>query len=166
MTGSNRIYGGIYGQVVQVTGRRVSIALTAWCVHNERTATSRWSCVIRLMNSPVTAAAASRHDQTTAFSYPTIFMCHSRESRQRPTLSPIQSLLYADPNTTFGCACGCKLTPDALTQAFPVFLQSLRLWVTRSSAIAEGPRDASCQLKSCQLPRNSAETTCRSYDKS
>jgi len=30
---------------------------------------------------------------------------------------------------------------------------------TRSSAIAEGPRDASCRLKSCQLPRNSAETT-------
>jgi len=31
---------------------------------------------------------------------------------------------------------------------------------TRSSAIAEWPRDSSCQLKSCQLPRNSAETTC------
>jgi len=31
---------------------------------------------------------------------------------------------------------------------------------TRSSAIAKGPRDASCQLKSCQLPRNSTETTC------
>ena len=31
---------------------------------------------------------------------------------------------------------------------------------TRSSAIAKGPRDASCQLKSCQLPRNSVETTC------
>jgi len=31
---------------------------------------------------------------------------------------------------------------------------------TRSSAIAEGRRDASCQLKSCQLPLNSAETTC------
>jgi len=29
----------------------------------------------------------------------------------------------------------------------------------KSSAIAEGPLDASCQLKSCQLPRNSAETT-------
>ena len=31
---------------------------------------------------------------------------------------------------------------------------------TRSSAIAEGPRDAaaSCLLKSCQLPRNSAQT--------
>ena len=32
--------------------------------------------------------------------------------------------------------------------------------LTRSSAIAEGSRDASSQLKSCQLPRNSAETTC------
>ena len=31
---------------------------------------------------------------------------------------------------------------------------------TRNSAIAEGPRDASSQLKSCQLTRNSAETTC------
>jgi len=30
---------------------------------------------------------------------------------------------------------------------------------TRSSAIAKGPRDASSQLKSCQLPRSSAETT-------
>ena len=30
---------------------------------------------------------------------------------------------------------------------------------TKRSAIAEGPRDASCRLKSCQLPRNSAETT-------
>jgi len=29
-----------------------------------------------------------------------------------------------------------------------------------SAAITEAPRDASCQLKSCQLPRNSAETTC------
>ena len=34
------------------------------------------------------------------------------------------------------------------------------LYTTRSSAIAEGPRDASCQLKSCQLLRNSSETTC------
>ena len=31
---------------------------------------------------------------------------------------------------------------------------------SRSSAIAEGLSDASCQLKFCQLPRNSAETTC------
>ena len=32
--------------------------------------------------------------------------------------------------------------------------------LTSGSAIAEGPHDASCQLKSCQLPRYSAETTC------
>ena len=32
--------------------------------------------------------------------------------------------------------------------------------ITRSSAIAKGPRDASCQLKSFQLPCNSTETTC------
>jgi len=37
--------------------------------------------------------------------------------------------------------------------------------VTRSSAIAEGPRDALCQLKSCQLPCNSAELNYL-YDKS
>ena len=38
-------------------------------------------------------------------------------------------------------------------------LTAMYAFYTRSSAIAEGPRDASCQLKSCQLPRNSAETT-------
>ena len=39
-------------------------------------------------------------------------------------------------------------------------IAELLVVLTRSSAIAEGPRDALCQLKSCQLPRNSAETTC------
>ena len=37
--------------------------------------------------------------------------------------------------------------------------EDLTVSFTRSSAIAEEPRDASCQLKSCQLPRNSAVTT-------
>jgi len=37
--------------------------------------------------------------------------------------------------------------------------------ILTSSAIAERPRDASCQLKSCQLPRNSAETTCTTSPK-
>ena len=41
------------------------------------------------------------------------------------------------------------------------FLISL---LTRSSAIAEGLCDVSCQLKSCHLQHNSAETTF--YDKS
>ena len=40
-----------------------------------------------------------------------------------------------------------------------VMSNKLKYFSTRSSAIAEGPRDASCQSKSCQLPRNSAETT-------
>ena len=35
----------------------------------------------------------------------------------------------------------------------------IKYGLARGSAIAEGPRNASCQLKSCQLPRNSAETT-------
>jgi len=39
------------------------------------------------------------------------------------------------------------------------FVYALYQINTRSSAIAEGPRDASCPLKSCQLLRNSAETT-------
>jgi len=52
-----------------------------------------------------------------------------------------------------------------LTSSHSLMVFSLDL--TRSSAIAEGPRDASCQLKSCQLPRNSAETPRNYlYDKS
>ena len=45
------------------------------------------------------------------------------------------------------------------TQNDPVSF-ALKLCGTKSSAIAEGPRDVSCQLKSCKLPGNSAETTC------
>jgi len=41
-----------------------------------------------------------------------------------------------------------------------VYKVHTNIHTTRSSAIAEGPRDASCQLESCQLPHNSAETTC------
>jgi len=63
--------------------------------------------------------------------------------------------LYIDllPDTTRAVSVECrrnKLPSSVLFSAFG----------TRNSAIAEGRRDASCQLKSCQLPRNSAETTC------
>ena len=54
-----------------------------------------------------------------------------------------------------------------------VFARKSSLWIgaqisentTRSWAIAEGPRDASCQLKSCQLPSNSAENSCTTSPK-
>jgi len=58
--------------------------------------------------------------------------------------------------------CRDKMRPHMISEwrlLVPV-CQSARQNSTRSSAIAEGPRDASCQLKSCQLPRNSTETTC------
>jgi len=54
---------------------------------------------------------------------------------------------------------GCELwtlTSSAYHKMNVIWNNAFR---TRSSAIAEGPRDASCQWKSCQLPRNSAETT-------
>jgi len=54
----------------------------------------------------------------------------------------------------------CKKLSDGLLAWLSVWseVQTCMRPVTRSSAIAEGPRDA-CQLKSCQLPRDSAETT-------
>ena len=56
-------------------------------------------------------------------------------NRQTTTTTPVQQPFFQD---NLG-----KMVPER----------------TRSSAIAEGQHDASCQLKSCQLPRNSAETT-------
>jgi len=50
--------------------------------------------------------------------------------------------------------CLARLLTDFLSQLSQTERNS-----TRSSTITEGPRDASYQLKSCQLPRNSAETT-------
>jgi len=50
--------------------------------------------------------------------------------------------------------------PFSLRRAQLRLQKSTASFRTRSSAIAEGLRDASCQLKSCQLPRNSSETTC------
>jgi len=60
--------------------------------------------------------------------------------------TPFLSLL--SPNQQSVC-CSCTV----------IITHVLTLVKTRSSAITEGPRNASCQLKSCQLPRNSADTT-------
>ena len=55
---------------------------------------------------------------------------------------------------------GLLLQPSRVWLDYLVKLyQQHQKFKTRSSDIAEGLRDASCQLKSCQLPRNSAETT-------
>ena len=70
--------------------------------------------------------------------------------KKRAKKTPSTRTLFLGPTlyiTTL--APPCQLTPVLHYVAFS----------TRSSAIAEGPRDASCQLKSRQLQRNSAETT-------
>jgi len=59
------------------------------------------------------------------------------------------------------CSTVDQSTATSLNCPLPqvVDVETFLTFKTRSSAIAEGLRDASCQLKSCQLPRNSAETT-------
>ena len=60
------------------------------------------------------------------------------------------------------CLASCSYAKKKIVYVYLLevtYLKLLPILKTRSSAIAEGPRDASCQLKSCQLPRNSAETT-------
>jgi len=59
-----------------------------------------------------------------------------------------------------GQSCQFPLSSASLTEFDKTDWRIHCTFVTRSSAIADGPLDASCQLKSCQLPRNSAETTC------
>ena len=53
----------------------------------------------------------------------------------------------------------CFATRTTVTPCTSMVAIMHTLCCTWSSAIAEWPRDASCQSKSCQLPRNSTETT-------
>ena len=53
----------------------------------------------------------------------------------------------------------CLISLTAVFHSHPDFGCGTPIRKTRSSAIAEGTWDASCQLKPCQLPHNSAETT-------
>ena len=55
---------------------------------------------------------------------------------------------------------GLELSLSARVEAGLLIIMPSGWLETRSSAIAERPRDAPCQLKSCQVPHNSAETTC------
>ena len=99
----------------------------------------------------------------------------SPRSRQITTPTPHHSILYRSDavlsglveqnsaihfpswlnpwNTYYG------IPRNVVTQNYNLNHYNTSTCKTRSSAIAEGPRDASCQLKTCQLPRNSAETT-------
>ena len=70
-------------------------------------------------------------------------------------------LLITVGTSAFALSCVaryCLLLKDKL--AITMSGEKFHQLGTTSSAIAEGPRDASCQLISCQLPRSSAETTC------
>jgi len=71
-----------------------------------------------------------------------------------PLIKPLYQLLFS-----FSYHCQLISIQQFPWQGNPEFFRYGLASTTRSSAIAEGPRDASCQLKSCQLPRNSAETT-------
>ena len=89
--------------------------------------------------------------------------CHLPEQDERP-----QRLFPHAPHSSAAEAAHAGVLPDDLvTQqrhrhagGDPLELNAHVCVTTRNSAIAEGPRDASCQLKSCQLQRNIAETTC------
>ena len=58
------------------------------------------------------------------------------------------------------CLCVCVLFWTSVLNSQGKKNSCYAIQKTRCSAIAEGPRDVSYQLKSCQLPRNSAESTC------
>ena len=65
-----------------------------------------------------------------------------------------------EPNgDVFRVGSGCMTTSEVENLSTLSDADIAILMATRSSAIAEGPRDASCQLKSCQLPCNSADTS-------
>jgi len=87
------------------------------------------------------------------------------ERARSRNVSQWHALVQFDAFFTARKSACCKVCDNGLklffaTQTFPAWTGARAGGkVTGSSAIAKGPRDASCQLKSCQLPRNSAETT-------
>jgi len=56
------------------------------------------------------------------------------------------------------CMCNCVWLAVCLISS--VKMTDWLSFITRISAIADGPRDATCQSNSCQLQHNSVGTTC------
>ena len=95
---------------------------------------------------------------------PETYIFYCLNNSVRPIMNGLIQTLITD---SYLCTASFCVGPKYLTvsahtkkQSFDVLhARAAYVVTTRSSAIAEEPRDASCQLKYCQLPRNSAETT-------
>jgi len=97
----------------------------------------------------LTATNQHKHDSE-AFSAP-----QQELSANEIALKVIENMLGSNIVSQFKQV----LNSDAVDLSVISSVHNYIICSSRSSAIAEGPRDALCQLKSCQLPRNSAETT-------
>ena len=76
----------------------------------------------------------------------------------------VESVLKKKRKVTVGRICRISrrmfARRDTLTRSSHYSAPGVIRKTTRNSATADGPRDAKCQSKSCQLPHNSAGTSC------
>jgi len=77
---------------------------------------------------------------------------YSRRESFEPRLSCEGTICRPDPTSEYVCI--------FCAEVFIVNWRADLRKYKKSLAIAEGPRDGSCQLKSCQLPSNIAVNTC------
>jgi len=98
--------------------------------------------------------ALKRLDSSVRRERPTGRSSYSRLLSFEPRLSCERTVCRPDPTSEYVCFCAAVVIVNWRADLRKNFEST-----TRSSAIADGPRDASCQLKSCQLPNNSAENT-------
>jgi len=76
-----------------------------------------------------------------------------RQPSHRPSCSTAFPAQYLPPSIAWNCLSDFIRNPTNSADRF-------RCLLTRSSAIADGPRDAMCQSKSGQLLHNNVGTTC------